>query len=101
MKSRSNSCTRFNPPLAAPTIEIVDRALRKDQLVGPAVIGDHLAAVSAEAREIRVIGADNGVELRLRLPEAGFEASSGQRLPVEARVLLDPKAPVIEGERHG
>jgi hypothetical protein len=74
---------------------------RKDQWVGPAVIGDHLAAVSAEAREIRVIGADNGVELRLRLPEAGFEASSGQRLPVEARVLLDPKAPVIERERHG
>jgi hypothetical protein len=54
--------------------------------VGPAVIGDHLAAVCTEAGEIRVVVAGNGVELLLRLPEARFEASGGQRVPVEARV---------------
>jgi hypothetical protein len=35
------------------------------------------------------------VELRLRLSKTGFEAGSGQRVPVEARVLLDPEPPMI------
>ena len=50
MKSRSNCSNALQPAIGGDdAIEVVDRSLRKDELVGPAVIGDHLAAVSAEA----------------------------------------------------
>ena len=87
----------LHPPIRGDdAIEVVNRSLRKDQLVSPTVIGDYLAAVRLEGREIRVLGSDDGVELRLRLPEARCEASGGQRGPVETRVLFDPEPPMIE-----
>src|SRR5260370_8682781 len=57
-------------------IEVVDRSAGEDQLIGPTMVGDYLAAVATEFGEIRVVGADDVMELLLRLPEPGLKAGS-------------------------
>src|SRR5262247_3059472 len=69
---------------------VVQRAPRKDELVGFAVPDDHLPAALAEALDIIVVGPDDIIELALRFAKVGFEIRFGERAPIEGRVLPDP-----------
>src|ERR1700730_17245523 len=82
-------------------LEVVDGTAGEDERVAPAVIGDHLGAMATEGGKIRIVGADDLVELLLRFPESCREAGDGKAVPVEAGVVLDPKAPMVEGDREG
>src|SRR5262245_36408922 len=77
---------------------VVQRAPRKDELVGFAVPDDHLPAALAEALDIIVVGSDDIVELALRFAKVGFEIGLSERAPVEGRVLSDPVLEMGEGD---
>jgi len=83
------------------SFEIVDRSARKDELIGPTVIGDDLPAMVAEAGQIRAVGTDDVVKLLLGLLEACRETSEIQGVPIKAGVLFNPKAPVVQGDGKG
>src|SRR5262249_54638857 len=70
---------------------VVDRSAREDQGIGVAVPDDHPAAVLAEGVELRIVGADDLVELLLRPSEVGLEVRLAHAAPVELRVLVNPR----------
>ena len=75
---------------------ILDRALRRDQLVGEAVRNDQLAAAIAEASEVGIVGTEDGAELLGRLAEEQLELVALQRAAVVAWALCEKKLHPLE-----
>jgi hypothetical protein len=81
------------------TVVVIIRTIRHDERISQTVIGDHLAAVITESREIRVVGSDHVVELQFPLLECRVEAGFGQCVPIKGRVLKYPELEPIRREK--
>src|SRR6185295_5104094 len=80
---------------------VINAARRWNELVGQAVIDDDFAAALAEARQVRIIGADDGAVLFHGFRPELFEAGIAQRAPVPLRVLGKVVEPILEGDAEG
>src|SRR5439155_21042007 len=66
---------------------VIDGAVRRDELVGQAVIDDELAAPVTEPRQIRIVRSEDGAVLLDRLPPEQFKSRRRQCRPVPLRIL--------------
>src|SRR5207302_2693129 len=77
---------------------IINAARGGNEFVGQAVIDDEFAAVIAETRQVRIVGADDRAVLFNRFRPELFEARIGERAPVPLRVLGEVVEPILEGD---
>ena len=77
---------------------VVDGALGGDELIGPAVPDDRLAAAIAECAEVRIVGADDDAVLLVgAIPERLIRRRRDRR-PVELRILREEIPQPVDGE---
>ena len=97
MNSRANSDVFFSAShLLLDALVIVDRPLRRDELIGPPVPDYRLAAAIAESRQIRIIGSDHSAVLFHRLIPVTLVCRRRDGGPVKLRILSEEISEPVE-----
>src|SRR5262245_1632313 len=83
------------------SLVIVDRSFWGDELVGPAVPQDRLAAAIAEGSQVRIVGSDDDSELLHRLIKETLVAGGRNRGPLELWILCEEISEIVQGYPKG
>src|SRR5262249_23937776 len=84
-----------SPVFFMQALKVIGRPTREDELIGDTMISDILGLAVDEAVQIGTVGSDHILEFGLGIGEVRDEGRLRDRMPIEARVLVQPVGEVI------